>query len=462
MNTLSGRFLILTIIFVMLAEVFIFVPSVARFRQEYLVDRLERAQIASLSVLADDMLSDALEAELLLNAEVFNVVLRRDQVRQLALSSPIPLPVHATYDLRNPTSMTLIRDAFMTMLDTQNRVIRVLGNPVQDGGLLIEVTMMQKPLRAAMIDYGLNILVLSAAISAFTALLLFFAVRFLMVQPIKGVVNHMKTYADAPEDARRIIEPNSSVRELRDAEEALLELQTQLTGALKQKDRLAQLGGAVAKVSHDLRNILTSAQLFTDRIESSDDPLVKRMAPKLVGSITRAVNLCETTLAFGRVDEPAPTLSRVNLSAIIGDVIESELLAAENHALGIQDVSAAPLTIRADGEQLFRVLFNLVRNARQAITATNKPGEITIEASETDSCWIIRVRDTGPGLPPKAREHLFSPFKGGVRKGGSGLGLTIAADLVRGHGGRLELESSDEAGTRFVIKLPKDLATIDA
>jgi len=261
--------------------------------------------------------------------------------------------------MRDPTSMVLIRDALMTLTDTDSRVIRVIGNPVQDGGLLIEVTMLQKPLRRAMIDYGLNILAISAAISVFTALLLFFAVRMLMVHPIKGVVDHMKNYADAPEDARRIIDPKSSVKELRDAEEALFELQKQLTGSLKQKERLAQLGGAVAKVSHDLggavakvshdlRNILTSAQLFTDRIESSDDPLVKRMAPKLVGSITRAVNLCETTLAFGRVDEPAPTLSRVNLSGIISDVVESEKLAAEDHPLTIKEIRRAPMSIRAD------------------------------------------------------------------------------------------------------------------
>ncbi len=462
MNTLSGRFLILTIIFVMLAEVFIFVPSIARFRQEYLVDRLERAQIASLSVLADDQLSDSLEAELLQNAEVFNVVLRRDQIRRLALSSPIPMPVHATYDMRDPTSFSLIKDAMRTIVDPKERVIRVLGNPVQDGGLLIEVTMMQKPLREAMVAYGLNILWLSAVISVITALLLFFAVQILLVRPMKRVVTHMQNYAEAPEDARRIIAPTSGVRELRDAEDALLSLQTQLTGSLKQKDRLAQLGGAVAKVSHDLRNILTSAQLFTDRIESSDDPLVKRMAPKLVGSMTRAVHLCETTLAFGRAEEPAPTLSWINLSTIIDDVIEGEILAAGDYDMEILDESASSMSLRADGEQLYRVLNNLVRNARQVIMSTHKPGLIKITADEDADCWMIRVSDNGPGLPPKAREHLFSPFKGGVRKGGSGLGLTIAADLVRGHGGRLDLESTGEDGTVFVIKLPKADVTLDA
>jgi len=459
LNTLSGRFLILTTIFVMLAEVLIFVPSVARFREDYLLARLERAQIASLALEADDMITPELEAELLRNAEVYNVVLRRDEIRQLALSSPIPSPIDATYDMRDPTAMILISDAMKTLVNPQERIVRVIGNPVRDGGLLIEVTMDEMPLRSAMVDYGLNVLALSAVISIITALLLFGAVQYLLVRPIKRVVGHMQSYAKAPEDARRIITPSASVTELHDAELALQMMQTELTSALKQKERLAQLGGAVAKVSHDLRNILTSAQLFTDRIEGSDDPLVKRMAPKLVGSITRAVNLCESTLAFGRVDEPAPVLARVNLASIVSDVIDSERLAAGNFDLSFSEDIPAGMTLRADGEQLFRAIFNLVRNARQAIMATHKAGEINVEGYEDDSAWWIRVTDTGPGLPPRAQEHLFQPFQGGVRKGGSGLGLVIAADLVRGHGGRLELSKTGTEGTTFVVQLPKaDLA----
>lgn len=455
-NSLSGRFLILTVVFVMLAEVFIFVPSVARFREDYLLARLERAQIASLALEADDMISADLEAELLRNAEVYNVVLRRDEIRQLALSSPIPSPISATYDLRNATSMTLIMDALRTLFLNEDRIVRVIGNPVRDGGLLIEVTMDEMPLRNALLAYGWNILLLSAFISVITASLLFFAVQILLVRPIKGVVTHMQAYASAPEDARKIITPSAGVRELRDAEESLQMMQTQLTSALKQKERLAQLGGAVAKVSHDLRNILTSAQLFTDRIESSDDPLVKRMAPKLVNSITRAVNLCETTMAFGRVDEPAPSLTRVNLAQIVNEVVDSERLAAGDYALSFSEDIPASMMLRADSEQLFRVIFNLVRNARQAIMATGEPGEICLQATEDDQAWYLTINDTGPGLPKKAQEYLFQPFQGGVRKGGSGLGLVIASELVRGHGGKLELVQTDENGTTFRITLPKD------
>ncbi|WP_299412814.1 HAMP domain-containing sensor histidine kinase [uncultured Sulfitobacter sp.] len=459
-NSLSGRLLVLTTIFVMIAEVLIFVPSIARFREDYMLNRLERAQIASLTLLADDMIDADLEAELLRNAEVFNVVLRRDEIRQLVLSSPMPRVISGTVDLRDSSALTLIGEATRRMMTAENEVIRVIGAPVRDAGLLIEVTMETAPMRAAMIDYGLRILALSAVISVITAFLLFIAMRILLVKPIKGVVGHMQRYAAAPEDARRIIEPTARVTELREAEQALKSLQTELTSALRQKERLAQLGSAVSKISHDLRNILTSAQLFTDRIEMSEDPVVARMAPKLVGSITRAVHLCESTLAFGRAEEPSPTLTVVRLADIVEDVLDSERLAIGSADIALETDIAEPFEIRADPEQMYRVLGNLIRNARQAIVASGKAGRITLIASEKPEAWQIRLRDTGPGLPAKAKEHLFSAFQGSVRKGGSGLGLAISAELVRGHGGDIVLVDTGGDGTEFLITLPKGDGTI--
>ncbi len=455
LNSLSGRFLILTVAFVMLAEVMIFVPSVARFREDYLLNRLERSQIASLALLADDMISPRLEKELLENAGVYTVALKRDEASELMLSSPVPHMVDQTYDMRRQAPLTLMRDAMRRLLNPRDEIIRVIGEPVRMGGQLIEITMDTAPLRRAMLDYGLNILILSAVISGFTALLLFLAVRKLMVRPIRSVVGHMISYAKEPEDVRRIIEPSASVSELREAEEALHELQTELTGALKQKERLAQLGGAVARISHDLRNILTTAQLFADRMEMSRDPGVQRAAPKLVGSISRAVNLCESTLAFGKAEEPAPSLTRVALAEVAEEVFDSERLTEGTGAITYGTDIPAGFLPRADPEQLYRVLSNLVRNARQAIVATGGAGEISIRGAETAGEWIIRIADTGPGLPKRAQETLFQPFSATTRKGGTGLGLAIAAELVRGHGGRLELERTGPDGTCFVICLPK-------
>jgi len=454
-RTLSGRFLLLTIGFVMLAEVLIFVPSVARFRLNYLEDRLELAQLATLALLAtpDEMVSPELADELLANAEVMNIVLRRNDLRELILSNPMTDPIEETFDLRNPGAFTLIKDAMACLFISHDRTIRIIGQPVKNAGYEIETTLHEGPLKAAMLAYGWNVFLLSLAISLMTASLLFVSVRSLMVRPIRRVVDNMMAYRENPDDQSRIIQPSSSVSELREAEAGLHELQTQLSHLLRQKERLAQLGGAVAKISHDLRNMLTTTQLLADRIESSADPAVARVSPKLVASLSRAINLCEHTLTYGRAEEPAPNLTSLALAPIVAEVFEAETLHAPDTIQLVADIPNG-LHVSADEEQLFRVLSNLVRNAREAIMQTNKPGEIKITARRTDSQVQITLSDTGPGLPTRARDKLFRPFEGSARKGGTGLGLAIAAELVRNHGGTLELVESGASGTVFRLSLP--------
>lgn len=465
LNTLSGRFALLTGIFVLIAEILIVFPSVSNYRLNFLETRLERAQIASLALLAtDESIAAELESELLENAGVFNVVLRRNDVRQLVLSSPIPGPVDATYDLRDQPFWTAIGDALTQIATPENRIIRIIGQPVRQAGELIEITTDTESLRQGMIEAGLRILLISAAFAIITAVLLNIVAQRMLLVPIRRVISHMTVYASAPEDARAIITPTARLAELHEAEAALAEMQRTITSALKQQARLAQLGQAVARISHDLRNILTTAQLFADRLENSADPAVRRAAPKLVNSITRAINLCETTLAFGKTEEPTPSLSRFNLAALVTEVAEAEAMSSTQHGDGprvefLTDIPPA-LTIRADRDQLYRVLSNLTRNARQAIEGTGQPGTIEIGAGEDESNWWIRVGDTGPGLPPKAQEFLFQPFSGGSRKGGTGLGLAISADLVRNHGGALKLIRTDGDGTEFMLTLPRGLAGI--
>ena len=451
--------MILTIIFVMLAEIAIFLPSIARFREDYLLARLERAQIASLSLLATDgMIDDDLEYELLENAEVLNVVLRRNAIRQLVLTSSDIPPISESFDLRDSRAIPLMRDAVMRLFDPEPQTIRVIGEPVRDAGLLIEVTMETEPLRAAMIDYGLRILLLSFVISLITAALLFVAVRFLMVNPIKRVVSAMMHYAEAPEDQSRMIVPQGRVRELRNAEDALQSLQSDLTGLLRQKERLAQLGEAVAKISHDLRNMLSVATLVADRLETSDDPTVQRIAPKLIDSLGRAINLTEATLAFGRAEEPAPKLEQVHLMPLVDDVLDSDNLAQGDGDVSYDMEVANDVVVRADPEQLHRVLSNLVRNARQAIVASGQPGEVTIRGRAMEDTWCIEVCDTGPGLPQSIQDNLFKPFSSAAKKGGTGLGLAICSEIIKGHGGRLELLQTSVEGTSFGIILPAGVA----
>ncbi len=449
----------LTIIFVMIAEVLIFVPSIARFREDYLQARLERSQIASLALLAapTDMVDEELEAELLRNADVLNVVLRRDAVRQLVLASPMRATIEQSYDLRNSGAMMLMGDAMMILVNDQDRVIRVIGEPVKEAGQMIEVTMYEKPLRDAMIEYGLNILKLSAFISAITAALLFVSVRILLVRPIDRLVSQMRSYAANPEDVRKIIQPQAGAVELREAETALQSLQTDLSQSLKQKGRLADLGGAVARISHDLRNILTTTQLLADRVEMSDDPQVKKTAPKLINSLSRAVKLCESTLSFGKAEETPPQLTQFAMMPLLAEVVEGERLAVGDTDVRIRLNDVRGIRMSADREQLYRIVSNIVRNARQVLALRDTPGEIRVTGGETADLWTIEIADNGPGLPKRAVDNLFTPFEGGARKGGSGLGLAISADLVKGHGGALELVSTGENGTVFMINLPKSV-----
>ncbi len=451
---LSGRLLILTILVVMLVEVAIFVPSVARFRAGYLTERVVRAEIAALSVLAapDGMVSPELQHHLLGKTEALNIVLRYQGTRTLILSRDDMSEVSATFDLRGMDTVARIVDALTRMLaGGESDVIRVIGAPTAMEAEAIEITLDSGPLKAAMIDYGWRILRLSLIISIITAAMIFLTVRRFVVSPLMGVIENVKAFQENPEDPARIIQPSSRLGEVADAEQALAEMQEDVLTALRERSRLALLGEALAKISHDLRNMLSTGYLMADRLEMSRDPLVARVLPKLIGSLDRAINLCQRTLDYGRVEETAPELRQVRLRALTEEVAEGLGLGAGDGAVRCRIDIPEQHTVLADPEQLYRVLTNLMRNAVEAIAASGGPGEIRVDIGSQQE---ILVHDTGPGMPAKALKNLFKPFRGGMRSGGTGLGLAIAEELVRAHGGYLELISSTTKGTEFAIRLP--------
>ncbi|MEM7505421.1 MAG: HAMP domain-containing sensor histidine kinase [Pseudomonadota bacterium] len=455
---LSGRLLILTVIVVMLVEIAIFVPSVARFRVEYLNERIARAQIASLTLLAapESEIPKALEEELLGNAEVVNIVLQRDGVRELVLMRDAIPMVSKSFDLRQMGAGEMIVDALARMaMPIDGGVIHVTGVPPKGGGEIIEITLDPSPMKAAMIDYGWRILRLSLVISMITAAGIFFLIRLIVVRPLLDVTENVTAFRENPEDASRILPPTTRSGELAEAERALSAMQQDVHRALKERARLASLGEAVAKISHDLRNLLSAMQLMVDRIEKSSDPVVARVMPKMIGSLDRAINLCKRTLDFGKAEEPAPEIRAVALHKMATEVVESLGLDANGLVSAKIEIPEAH-TVPADPEQLHRVLTNLSRNAAQAISATGKPGKITFSVESMADTETIVVSDTGPGLPQRAIEHLFQPFRGGVSRGGSGLGLAIAHEVIAAHGGRLELVTSTTAGTIFAIVLPSE------
>ncbi len=460
-GSLSRRLLVLIVSFVMLAEVLIFVPSVASFRLNWMEQRIAAAQIASLALEAppDNTVSPALREELLENAQVYAVALNRADARRLVLSDDMPPMVDASFDLRDTMSMRPIMDAFDTILAGDGRIVLVTAEPPFGAGESIEIVFDETPLRHAMIRYGKNVLLLSLVISIITAGLVYIALHFLLVRPMRRLKANMVAFRENPEDARRVMEPSAREDEIGVAEHELSLMQRRIRSTLSQKARLAARGAAVSKINHDLRNILAGAQLLSDRIGAIDDPTVQHLAPRLFTSIDRAIDLCTQSLKFGAASEPSPERQMIALRPLVDEAMDMAFPATELFRR-INDVPEG-LFIDADADQLFRVLLNLARNAAQALV--EMPGEnaglLHISAQRLGGHVHIDVSDNGSGLPPKAREHLFEPFSGGTRKDGTGLGLAIAAEIVHTHGGQIELLSTGAEGTRFRICIPDQNAS---
>ncbi len=453
LKSLSARLLILTMFFVMVSEVLIFVPSVARFRMTYFENRLAAGHIATLALEAspsgrlDQDLADRLLAQV--GAQAIALYRSDGTVLTLAVANP-PRP-DFTIDLTHPDILLAIRGSFRTLLGNGNRVLRVLGPSTTDSAEKVEVLIDEAPLRAEMWDFGTRILELSIVISLITAALVYLSLQWLLVRPMRRITASMMSFRQDPEDASRMIAASGRRDEIGVAERELAVLQRTVRQALGQRARLAALGTAVTKINHDLRNILATARLVTDGLTASAAPEVRRVAPRLLDAIDRAVALCTHTLDFSREGAPPLAPSRFRLAALVDEVGPG--LGLSDDGPVIESVVSPELTVEADRDQLYRVLSNLARNAVEAGAHT-----LRVAATRENGVIAIDITDDGPGLPPKAQDNLFRPFFGSARPGGSGLGLAIARELMRAHGGELSLVASTGTGTVFRLTLPSPAA----
>ncbi len=445
----------MTIGFVMLAEVLIFVPSVANFRKNWLMERLAAAQIAALAVeaAATNSVPELLRDQLLEKAQVHGVAVRRGETRRMVLQTTLPGMVDAHFDLDNASWITLISDALGVFTSSPNRVIRVIGRP-DIGDDVVEIVMTQGPLTAAVYRYALNILALSIVISLITATLVWLALAAFLIRPVVRLTWNMVGFRASPEDASRIIRPSGRRDEIGMAEAELAAMQSELAAVIRQKSRLAALGLAVSKINHDLRNMLSSAQIMSDRLAASNDPMAQKLVPKLIASLDRAINFCTETLRYGRAEEEQPQRQRFALAPLLDEVGDGFGLPGHGRIRWIVEAEPA-LDIDADRGQLYRILTNLVRNAMQVLESPPhvlRP-ELRIIARQDGNVVVITVRDNGPGVPPRARANLFRAFQGSSRAGGTGLGLAISAELARAHGGDVVLDDT-LPGATFHVRIP--------
>ena len=452
---LSARLLVLTGLFVMLAEVLIYVPSVANFRRNWLNDRLAAAQVAGvvLEAVPPGGVPSGFEEKLLAGVGARAVAVRVGGARRLLATTEMPPEVGRVIDLRDAHWVTLIADAFETLVFPAQGPVRVIGAG-KGGADFVEIVMDERPLRVAMLTFSRNILILSLAISGITAFLVYLALHLIIVRPVRRLAANVTAFEHNPEDAERVIRPSERRDEIGEVERALALMQETLSRELLQKKHLANLGLAVSKVNHDLRNLLASAQLLSDRLSQLSDPTVRRVAPKLIATLGRAIAFCEATLAYGRAAEPQPRRRVLRLAPLVRDLADFLDLAG-NGITFLVDMDE-DITVDADPDQLSRILINLGRNAVQALAQAGAGPSVptlTIAARRDGRSTVIRVADNGPGVPAKAREHLFEAFQGTSRRGGVGLGLAITAELVALHGGHIVLEE-EGPGASFRIHLP--------
>jgi signal transduction histidine kinase len=455
---LSGKLLFLTILFVMVAEVLIYVPSIANFRINWLNDRLAAAHTAALVLDAapSGMVPESLAKQILNSIGARAVALKMGDQRRLLAAANLPSKIENDIDMRDMPWWRATIEAFeVLLLDQPGDVIRVMG-PAPMGGDFLEIILDEAPLHNAMLKFSVNILLLSLAISGITASLVFFALHYLLVRPMGRITANMVAFRADPENRSLIIAESGRQDEIGTAEEELAAMQRELASMLHQKSRLAALGLAVSKINHDLRNLLASAQLFSDQLSNLPDPKVQRFAPKLMRALERAIAFCQSTLSYGAAQEAPPERKTIEVEPLIEEVYEALGLGLDVPIRWIVAVERG-LTVEADHDQLFRALVNVTRNAVQALEArgARDPArdQIRITGRREGAVAVIEVSDTGPGVSEKARIHMFQAFQGSTRSGGTGLGLAIAAELVRAHGGDIRLVPGT-IGATFSITIP--------
>ncbi|MGV8833643.1 MAG: sensor histidine kinase [Devosia sp.] len=446
---------------ILLVEIVVYLPSLANFRANWLDNRLRVGVVGArvLDAVPDVMaLPRSLTDRLLTSAGAYAIVYRREGQSQLIeLANPVTPEAVVTADMRQRDLPTLIMGALDTLLAGPGRTLRIVG-PGDLDQTMVELLMPERPLRQDMLDYSVQVVAISLALAVLTALALYLLASYLFIHPVRRLTENMLAFRQAPENGSRIIIPSVRRDEIGIAERELAAMETDIFTLLRQRRHLADLGLAVAKINHDLRNTLTSAQLLSDQVATLDDPKVQRLAPRLVTTLDRAIGFAQSVLDYGRETSVPPVLAPTRIRPLVDEAAFDARLSA-HPSISFTNAIPESLVLKVDGGQLGRVLLNLLKNAREALEAAGAKvtaPEVSISLIAGAQGITLSVADNGPGLPPRARDNLFVAFEGSARAGGTGLGLAIAREIAEAHGGQISFVDQP-VGTRFDLFLPDTL-----
>lgn len=452
---LSARLLLLTVLFVAGAGLFVLPPTLAAFEEQWLLDRIRAAELASTIAEADPgrKVTAPVRQQLLSSAGILSVAIQTDGMRRLILAAPRDLRSPYVVDLRDQKPLSWMSAPFYTLFGGDDRNVRVIAEPRYRSGEFIDIVMPEQPLKEALRVYLGRLLLITLFVSLLAGLAVYLTLNAFLVRPMQKITRAMERFRADPEDPHARVTLSGRRDEIGRAEAELHRMQADLVAALSSRARLAALGEAVAKINHDLRNMLTSAQMASDRLAAIGDPKVAQAMPRLERALDRAVTLATDVLAYGKTAEAEPQLQALPLHPALDAAAEDAGLSDSGVRLDA-DIPKDAL-ISADPDQLHRMLVNLLRNAREAMEDKGgRPGRVTASLRVEDGTSILRLTDDGPGLPDRALANLFQPFSGSARRGGTGLGLAISRELAQAHGGDLKLVETSPTGSVFELTLP--------
>ncbi|MEZ5920744.1 MAG: HAMP domain-containing sensor histidine kinase [Parvularculaceae bacterium] len=465
-QSLSFKLLVLTILFVLFAEFVVLVPSIANQRLDWFTERLEAAYLVAVALDSPggEMIQPERAEQLFATANILGVTLDRDGARMPIMAPQLTKDqarIMRFVDLNVDMPQQHAADAWATIFSKGDGSIRVVGTPRHANGAQIDIIVSQAALRKDLLVFSRNVLLLSLVISTLTAALLYGALTYLIVRPLRKLTSNMMAFESNPDDASVMFLPSERHDEIGVAERGLASLEQRIHTMLGERRRLAALGAGISKISHDLRNILASAQLMSDRLSKSDDPRVAKLTPRLIAALDRAISLSRDTLSYARMDPSSMRFETIKLRGLVEEALED----SASMTVEIVNEVDGEFELAADSTQLYRAIFNLIKNAVEAFSSDDrgeehKKARVIVRAERRSAGAVIEIEDNGPGIPDAVRDKIFEPFKGSMKPGGSGLGVAIAAEIARAHGGSLEIARSDKTGTLFKIFLPNERAAI--
>ncbi len=446
-TSLPSKLLWCTVFSILIIEILAIIPVLGRQRLYWMNDVKSRADIAAFALQTNSG-ADADALLRLAGVQQLRLLSRHSGTKTWQIQgyqhSNLPLVVPGNERIGYSSLMICRRIAGFAPPEESI----AFPSAVVPGGIMI-VDVDTAPLTARLYTYAQRALSLIIIVSLLSGLLVYAVLNWLLVRPMEILTTSIARFREAPEEAdtsaldwlagRPKDDISVAARELKD-------MQAELRAALWRNARLAAVGTAVAKIAHDLRNILSSALLVADRLHDVEDPMVKRAARALIPAVERAAEMVSSTVEFAKEGRMSVKRTPLQLRALIDEVAET--LAPNGAAWTLENSVPEGIEMKLDRDHFFRVFANLIRNAGEAGATT-----IRLSTQTRDGQVRLLVADNGPGLPERAKANLFKPFAGSARSGGTGLGLAIARDLARAHGGDLVLEKTDPRGTVFCLTL---------